>query len=196
MDPGLDSGRVNMILGPRLYILLSFYMTKAGIFVSSPTSILTSPPVSPPSDSPPLSPVSPQVIGGSGSGSFTSMSALLASMRGLQVGKTKMGSPVGSWSVQSGSRFGSPRGSSLRPVSAACLQLLLEQCQAGLDLLNFNFALGLKLSVSVPECYPDFLSRVGSETGVSDVSCMELRRRYKTRIQIQILCSPSPVPAL
>ncbi|KAJ6406440.1 hypothetical protein OIU84_010040 [Salix udensis] len=41
-------------------------------------------PFLPPSDSPPMSPVSPQVIGGSGSGSFTSMSALLASMRGLQ----------------------------------------------------------------------------------------------------------------
>lgn len=94
---------------------LDSYLTKAGSFVSSPTSILTSPTVSPPSDSPPMSPVSPQVIGGSGSGSFNSMSELLASMRGLQLGKMKIGSPVGSWGVQSGSRFGSPRGSSLRP---------------------------------------------------------------------------------
>ncbi|KAL9400136.1 hypothetical protein Peur_009097 [Populus x canadensis] len=110
---GLGSGEYDF--GSPVIHPFDSYMTKAGIFVSSPTSILTSPPVSPPSDSPPMSPVSPQVIGGSGPGSLNSMSALLASMRGLQVGKAKMGSPVGSWGVQSGLRFGSPRGSSLRP---------------------------------------------------------------------------------
>ena len=90
-------------------------MTKAGSFVSSPTSILTSPPVSPPSDWPPMSPVSPELIGGSGSMAFNSTSELVASMRGLQLGKMKIGSPVGSLGLQSGSSFVSSRRSSLRP---------------------------------------------------------------------------------
>ncbi|GKV09992.1 hypothetical protein SLEP1_g21420 [Rubroshorea leprosula] len=71
--------------------------------VSSPTSILASPPVSPPSDSPPMSP----------SGSYNSVSELVLSMRGLQLGKMKVGSPR---ALQMGSGYGSPRGgSSLRP---------------------------------------------------------------------------------
>ncbi|XVF89132.1 hypothetical protein PTKIN_Ptkin19aG0105900 [Pterospermum kingtungense] len=73
-------------------------------FVSSPTSILTSPPLSPPSESPPMSP----------SGSFNSVSELAASMRNLQLGKAKM-SAASSWCLQMGSGFGSPRGSTLRP---------------------------------------------------------------------------------
>lgn len=65
----------------------------SGSFGSSPTSILTSPPISPPSDSPPNSPQS---------------SELVAAMRNLRIGKTKMSSP--SWG------FSSPRGGSmLRP---------------------------------------------------------------------------------
>ena len=85
------------------------YLTK-GAFVSSPTSILTSPPVSPPSDSPPASPNSPQV----GVGSANSASELVASMRNLQLGKIKMSSPP--WGLQMGSGFSSPRGGSmLRP---------------------------------------------------------------------------------
>ncbi|GLT85500.1 hypothetical protein SLE2022_036890 [Rubroshorea leprosula] len=71
--------------------------------VSSPTSILVSPPVSPPSDSPPMSP----------SGSYNSVNELVSSMRGLQLGKMKVGSPP--WSLQMGSGYGSPLGSSLRP---------------------------------------------------------------------------------
>ncbi|KAF5743214.1 zinc finger CCCH domain-containing protein 20 [Tripterygium wilfordii] len=74
---------------------------KAGSFVSSPTSILASPPVSPPSDSPPMSPNSPQLT----VGSFNSVSDLVASMRGLQLGKARMG--------LRGSGLGSPRRSML-----------------------------------------------------------------------------------
>lgn len=86
-------------------------MTKAGSFGSSPTSILASPPSSPPSDSPPISPSSHQVIGGS-FGSFNSPGELAVSMRSMQLGKMKLGH--GSWGMQNG--FGSPRGvSSLRP---------------------------------------------------------------------------------
>ncbi|GMI81414.1 tandem zinc finger 2, Oxidation-related Zinc Finger 1 [Hibiscus trionum] len=73
-------------------------------FGTSPTSILASPPVSPPSYSPPMSP----------SGSFNSVSELSASMRSLQLGKAKM-SGACSWGLQMGSGFGSPRGSTLRP---------------------------------------------------------------------------------
>ncbi|XVF35381.1 hypothetical protein REPUB_Repub18cG0140800 [Reevesia pubescens] len=72
-------------------------------FVSSPTSILVSPPISPPSDSPPMSPV----------GSFNSLSELAASIRNMQLGKAKMNGA--SWGLQVGSSFGSPRSSALRP---------------------------------------------------------------------------------
>jgi len=80
------------------------YLTE-GSFVSSPTSILMSPPVSPPSDSPPLSP-SGGILGG---GSLNSASELAASMRNLQLGKMRISPPQ--WGVQMGSGFGSPRGS-------------------------------------------------------------------------------------
>ncbi|XWS17673.1 hypothetical protein CRYUN_Cryun33cG0087800 [Craigia yunnanensis] len=73
-------------------------------FVSSPTSILVSPPISPPSDSPPMSP----------NGSFNTLSELAASMRNLQLGKAKMSGPC-SWGLLMGSGFCSPRGSTLRP---------------------------------------------------------------------------------
>ncbi|KAK8669021.1 hypothetical protein V6N13_106462 [Hibiscus sabdariffa] len=73
-------------------------------FASSPTSILTSPPLSPPSDSPPMSP----------SGSFFSVSELAASMRSMNLGKAKMSGSC-SWGLQMGSGYGSPRGSSLHP---------------------------------------------------------------------------------
>ncbi|XWS70276.1 hypothetical protein CRYUN_Cryun03dG0034600 [Craigia yunnanensis] len=73
-------------------------------FVSSPTSILASHPISPPSDSPPMSP----------SGSFNSVNELAASMRYCKLGKAKM-SDAYSWGLQMGSGFGSPRGSMLRP---------------------------------------------------------------------------------
>nr|POE46065.1 zinc finger ccch domain-containing protein 49 [Quercus suber] len=79
-------------------------------FVSSPTSILVSPPVSPQSDSPPLSPTEGG-LGGFGSGK--SVSELVASMR-----KMKMGG-CGGWGNQVGSLspsgFGSPRASIVRP---------------------------------------------------------------------------------
>ncbi|XP_065851503.1 zinc finger CCCH domain-containing protein 23 [Euphorbia lathyris] len=75
------------------------YLTKSGSYGCSPTSILISPPMSPPWESPPISPSSPQVI-----------SEIGACMRGLKLGKMKGGH--GCWGMQ----IGSPRGSSLRPV--------------------------------------------------------------------------------
>uniref|UniRef100_A0A0A0L582 Uncharacterized protein n=1 Tax=Cucumis sativus TaxID=3659 RepID=A0A0A0L582_CUCSA len=54
------------------------YFSK-GSFVTSPTSILSTPPVSPPSDSPPLSPNCP----------FNSVNGLVSCMRNLQLGKLK-----------------------------------------------------------------------------------------------------------
>ncbi|KAF2304408.1 hypothetical protein GH714_030802 [Hevea brasiliensis] len=106
---GNGSGSGDMEVGSSLRHHFDSYLTKGGSFLSSPTSILISPPVSPQSDSPPISPSSPQVVGGS----FNPMSELVASMRGLQLGKTKVG--PASWSMQNGSGFESPRGSSLRP---------------------------------------------------------------------------------
>ncbi|KAJ6435187.1 hypothetical protein OIU84_000412 [Salix udensis] len=114
-ETGPGPGRGKLDFGSLAVHPLDSYLTNAGSFVSSPTSILTSPPVSPPSDSPPMSPVSPGMIGGSGSMAFNSTGELVASMRGLQLGKMTIGSPVDSWGVQSGSSFGSSRRSSLRP---------------------------------------------------------------------------------
>ncbi|KAG5225481.1 hypothetical protein OIU76_027256 [Salix suchowensis] len=112
---GNGSGSWELDFGSLVVHPLDSYLTNVGSFVSSPTSILTSPPVSPPSESPPMSPVSPGMIGGSGSMAFNSTGELVASMRGLQLGKMTIGSPGGSWGVQSGSSFGSSRRSSLRP---------------------------------------------------------------------------------
>lgn len=80
------------------------YVGNGSSFVSSPTSILSSPPISPPSDSPPSSP---------SYGSYNSVNELVASMRGMHVGKLK--SPGSSWGIQMGSSYGSPRGSILKP---------------------------------------------------------------------------------
>ncbi|KAG7941305.1 hypothetical protein I3843_16G033400 [Carya illinoinensis] len=84
------------------------YLTK-GSFVSSPTSILTSPLVSPPSDSPPTSPSSVPL----GGRSVISVSEITSSMRNIQLGKLKMSPPP--WGVQIRPGFCSPRGSTLRP---------------------------------------------------------------------------------
>ncbi|XP_015573145.1 zinc finger CCCH domain-containing protein 20 [Ricinus communis] len=107
------SGPSDMEIGSPLRHHFDSYFTKAGSFGSSPTSILTSPPLSP-SDSPPISPSSPQVTGGS-FGSFNSASELVASMRSLQLGKMKIGHATASWVMQNRPGFGSSRGSSLRP---------------------------------------------------------------------------------
>ncbi|KAE8691405.1 Zinc finger CCCH domain-containing protein 20 [Hibiscus syriacus] len=88
---GSGSGEIDYVCSPVRYRL---------DLVSSPTSILASPPLSPPSDSPPMSP----------SGSFFSASELAASMRSMQLGKAKM-SGACSW----GLGYGLPRGSTLRP---------------------------------------------------------------------------------
>ncbi|OAY26814.1 zinc finger CCCH domain-containing protein 20 [Manihot esculenta] len=106
---GNGSGSGDIEVGSSLRHHFDPYLTKCGSFHSSPTSILASPPMSPQSDSPPISPSSPQVVGGS----FNSMSELVASMRGLQLGKMNVG--PASWGMQNGSGFESPRGSSLRP---------------------------------------------------------------------------------
>ncbi|KAA8521314.1 hypothetical protein F0562_011987 [Nyssa sinensis] len=79
-----------------------------GSFGSSPTSTLYSPPASPPSGSPPISP--------NGSASLNSMSDLATSMRNMQIGKVRMAVSPPSWGVQMGSGFCSPRSpSTLRP---------------------------------------------------------------------------------
>lgn len=90
---------------------------RGSMLVSSPTSILASPPVSPQSDSPPMSPSECQL---GGFGSVNSVSELAASMRKLQFGKMRMGGgggPSCCWGFQVGSSpvFGSPRGSTIRP---------------------------------------------------------------------------------
>ncbi|KAI4376966.1 hypothetical protein MLD38_014666 [Melastoma candidum] len=86
------------------------YLSKAsGSFVSSPTSILMSPPISPPADSPPMSP-SRFGLGCPGG----SVHDLIDSMRSVQIGKMKM-SPRAAAAAAVGSGFGSPRGSLLRP---------------------------------------------------------------------------------
>lgn len=73
--------------------------------VSSPTSILASPPISPPSDSPPMSPC----------GSYNSVPDLVSSLRGLQIAKMKMSGSPPPWGLQIGPGYGSPRASSFRP---------------------------------------------------------------------------------
>ncbi|CAK9138410.1 unnamed protein product [Ilex paraguariensis] len=78
-----------------------------GSFGSSSVSTLYSPPVSPPSDSPPMSPCA-------GSLGMNSVGGLTESMRSLQIGKVRM-SPT-SWGIQRGSGICSPRSpSTLRP---------------------------------------------------------------------------------
>ncbi|XP_042489869.1 zinc finger CCCH domain-containing protein 20-like [Macadamia integrifolia] len=87
------------------------YLVKNAL-LSSPTSTLISPPLSPPSDSPPMSPSSPL----SRSFGSNSINEVVASLRHLQLNKVK--SSPSSWGVQMGCGFGSPRvgvGSSLRP---------------------------------------------------------------------------------
>ncbi|KAG9456533.1 hypothetical protein H6P81_001041 [Aristolochia fimbriata] len=86
---------------------LDAYFSKV---VSSPTSTLISPPMSPPSDSPPLSPNSPSIR----RPMPNSMNEVLASLRQLQLSKVK--SMPSSWGTQVGS-YCSPRGGShLRPA--------------------------------------------------------------------------------
>lgn len=87
---------------------LSFDAAK-GTFGLSPTSVLYSPPSSPPSESPPMSP--------SGGLSLNSMNSLSDSMRNLQIGTTRMSLGTPNWGLQIGSGFCSPRSpSTLRPV--------------------------------------------------------------------------------
>ncbi|XP_022941159.1 zinc finger CCCH domain-containing protein 20-like [Cucurbita moschata] len=75
-----------------------------GSFLTSPTSILSTPPVSSPSDSPPMSPNCPRL----GGGSFNSMNGLVLSMRNLQMGEMKA---TPQWGVQKGQNLHSPSGS-------------------------------------------------------------------------------------
>ncbi|CDP08206.1 unnamed protein product [Coffea canephora] len=81
---------------------------KNGAFGSSPTSVLSSPPSSPASESPPMSP--------SGAVSLNSVSGLAQSMRNLQIGNTRMTAGSPPWGIQVGGGFCSPRSpSTLRP---------------------------------------------------------------------------------
>ncbi|XP_010267090.1 PREDICTED: zinc finger CCCH domain-containing protein 20-like [Nelumbo nucifera] len=95
--------------GSPLRQALDSYFQKNTV-ISSPTSTLMSPPMSPPSDSPPMSPNSPSLSRLLGSNSINDV---VTSMRQLQLSKVK--SVPTSWSVQVGSGFVSPRGSTLRP---------------------------------------------------------------------------------
>ncbi|GMH11844.1 hypothetical protein Nepgr_013685 [Nepenthes gracilis] len=83
---------------PNRLTMDSFLST--GSFGSSPTSILVSRTVSPPSDSPPMSP------SGVSYGS-NSVGELVGATRGLQIGK--VGLSPRSWGLQVGSGYGSPR---------------------------------------------------------------------------------------
>ncbi|KAF8393470.1 hypothetical protein HHK36_021714 [Tetracentron sinense] len=87
--------------GSPLRHVLDSYLAK-GSFIS--------PPESPPSESPPMSPNSPVLSRSLGSNSVNEM---VASLRHMQLSKMK----ASSWGVQVqvGSGFGSPRGSTLRP---------------------------------------------------------------------------------
>lgn len=80
-----------------------------GSFGLSPTSVLYSPPSSPPSESPPMSP--------SGRLGLNSINSLGDSMRSLQIGTTRMSIGSPNWGLQMGSGYCSPRSpSTLRPV--------------------------------------------------------------------------------
>ncbi|MQL80449.1 hypothetical protein Taro_012902 [Colocasia esculenta] len=100
---GFDDG------SPLRHHSLDAYFTKN--LISSPTSTLISPPMSPPSDSPPLSPNGPSLrrpslpVG-------SSMSEVLVSFRQLQLSKAK--SVPASWGLQVAG-LGSPRGLGVRP---------------------------------------------------------------------------------
>ncbi|KAG6591452.1 Zinc finger CCCH domain-containing protein 20, partial [Cucurbita argyrosperma subsp. argyrosperma] len=86
---------------PRISLAFDSYFAK-GSLVTSPTSIISMPPVSPPSDSPPLSPNCPQL----GGGSFNSMTKLASSH--LKIGKSKA---TPHWGIQLGQNLLSPSGS-------------------------------------------------------------------------------------
>lgn len=96
---------------------LDMYVSKC-LMSSSPTSTLLSPPKSPPSDSPPMSPVDSTGMAVR-RGSFpvgSPVSEVLASLRQLRLGKVK--SMPSSWGVQLGGGTGTPKGtgtSGLRP---------------------------------------------------------------------------------
>ncbi|KAK1311701.1 Zinc finger CCCH domain-containing protein 20 [Acorus calamus] len=83
---------------------LDAYFQKNSIFSSSPTSTLISPPMSPPSDSPPVSPSSPAIRRSAPAGP---MNEVLASLRQLQLSKVK--SAPTTWGFGSGFGPGSPR---------------------------------------------------------------------------------------
>lgn len=89
---------------------LDMYVSKC-LMSSSPTSTLLSPPKSPPSDSPPMSPV--DGTGGMGiRRGFpvgSPVNEVLASLRQLRLGKVKS-MPSSSWGVQIGACAGTPKG--------------------------------------------------------------------------------------
>ncbi|GJN05551.1 hypothetical protein PR202_ga23188 [Eleusine coracana subsp. coracana] len=86
------------------------YLTKSIMMSSSPTSTLVSPPKSPPSDSPPLSPDGYRRSSWAGVGS--PVNDVLASLRQLRLNKANS-SPAGGWATGYPSAYGSPTNASL-----------------------------------------------------------------------------------
>jgi len=91
------------------------YLTKTGIMSSSPTSTLVSPPRSPPSESPPMSPDAAGALRrGSWPGVGSPVNEVLASLRQLRLSKANS-SPAGGWSgyPSSAVAYGSPAAAGL-----------------------------------------------------------------------------------
>jgi hypothetical protein len=85
------------------------YLGKS-VMTASPTSTLVSPPKSPPSDSPPLSPdgSAAAYLRGSWPGVGSPVNDVLASLRHLRLSKANS-SPSGGWSVYPTASYGSPK---------------------------------------------------------------------------------------
>ena len=91
------------------------YLTMTGIMSSSPTSTLVSPPRSPPSESPPMSPDAAGALRrGSWPGVGSPVNEVLASLRQLRLSKANS-SPAGGWSgyPSSAVAYGSPTAAGL-----------------------------------------------------------------------------------
>ncbi|KAL5728936.1 hypothetical protein ACHQM5_001958 [Ranunculus cassubicifolius] len=104
---------------------------------SSPNSTLFTPPISPPSDSPPMSPSTQMLSRSVGANPFNPMNDIVASLRHLQLNKTKSSPPLRGVQIAPG--FGSPRAiSSLRPVFSSLPNTPTQTVtRSGISKLNF-----------------------------------------------------------